>query len=58
MKVLGLDGEIAIVGEAADVEVYNMGGALIAKGNLERISCPQGIYVVKVDGNVQKVIVK
>ena len=58
VKVLGLDGEIAIVGEAADVEVYNMGGALIAKGNLERISCPQGIYVVKVDGNVQKVIVK
>lgn len=58
VKMLGLDGEIAIVGEAADVEVYNMGGALIAKGNLERISCPQGIYVVKVDGNVQKVIVK
>lgn len=58
VKVLGLDGEIAIMGEAADVEVYNMGGALIAKGNLERISCPQGIYVVKVDGNVQKVIVK
>ena len=58
VKVLGLDGEIAIVDEAADVEVYNMGGALIAKGNLERISCPQGIYVVKVDGNVQKVIVK
>ena len=58
VKVLGLDGEIAIVGEAADVEVYNMGGALIAKGNLERVSCPQGIYVVKVDGNVQKVIVK
>lgn len=58
VKVLGLDGEIAIMGEAADVEVYSLSGALIAKGNLERISCPQGIYVVKVDGNVQKVIVK
>lgn len=58
VKVLGLDGEIAIVGEAADVEVYSLSGAVVAKGNLERISCPQGIYVVKVDGNVQKVIVK
>lgn len=58
VKVLGLDGEIAIVGEAADVEVYNMGGALIAKGNLERISCPQGVYIVKVNGEAQKVIVK
>ena len=58
VKVLGLDGEIAIVGEAADVEVYSLSGAVVAKGNLERVSCPQGIYVVKVDGNVQKVIVK
>lgn len=58
VKVLGLDGEIAIVGEAADVEVYNMGGALIAKGNLTSINCAAGVYIVKVDGNAQKVIVK
>ncbi len=58
VKVLGLDGEIAIVGEAADVEVYNMGGALIAKGNLTSIDCAAGVYIVKVDGNAQKVIVK
>lgn len=58
VKVLGLDGEIAIMGEAADVEVYNMGGALVAKGNLNRVSCPQGVYIVKVNGEAQKVIVK
>lgn len=58
VKVLGLDGEIAIVGEASDVEVYNMGGALIAKGNLTSIDCAAGVYIVKVDGNAQKVIVK
>lgn len=58
VKVLGLDGEIAIMGEAANVEVYNMGGALVAKGNLNRVSCPQGVYIVKVNGEAQKVIVK
>lgn len=55
---VGLDGRIAIMGEAADVEVYNMGGALIAKGNLNEVNCAAGAYIVKVDGKAQKVIVK
>lgn len=55
---VGLDGRIAIMGEAADVEVYNMGGALIAKGNLNEVNCAAGAYIVKVDGKTQKVIVK
>ena len=58
VKAIGLDGRIAIIGEAADVEVFNMGGALIAKGNLNEVNCQAGAYIVKVDGNVQKVIVK
>lgn len=58
VKAIGLDGRIAIIGEAADVEVYNMGGALIAKGNLNEVNCQAGAYIVKVDGEAQKVIVK
>lgn len=58
VKAIGLDGRIAIMGEAADVEVYNMGGALIAKGNLNEVNCQAGAYIVKVDGEAQKVIVK
>lgn len=58
VKAIGLDGRIAIIGEAADVEVFNMGGALIAKGNLNEVNCQAGAYIVKVDGEAQKVIVK
>lgn len=57
-KAIGGDGEIIIVGDANDVEVYNIAGALIEKGDLTNIACSTGIYVVKVDGKAQKVIVK
>ncbi len=57
-RAIGLDGEIAIIGNATDVEVYTIGGALMSKGEVENIPCAAGIYIVKVDGKAQKVIVK
>ena len=57
-KAIGGNGEIVIVGEASNVEVYNIAGALVEEGNLTNIPCATGIYVVKVDGKAQKVIVK
>lgn len=52
-KVYGASGRIVIVGEYDNVEVYNMAG--MRMGSLEVTS---GIYIVNVDGQVHKVIVK
>ena len=51
------DGTITIVGEAATVEVYTVGGALVA-ADAEAVTCPAGVYVVVIDGTAHKVIVK
>lgn len=58
VKVIGVDGGIVVAGDAADVEVYTIGGALVGKAETTRIDCAAGIYIVKVDGTVHKVIVK
>ena len=56
-KVIGGIGKISIIGDADSIEVFTSGGALISK-NQNTVSCAAGIYLVKVDGNVTKVIVK
>ena len=56
-KVVGGNGEINIIGLANSIEVFTTGGTLISKDQ-NKVSCPAGIYLVKVDGNVTKVIVK
>ena len=52
------DGRILIVGNADNVEVYNIGGSVVAKGNLTEVTCPQGVYIVRIDGKAHKVVVK
>lgn len=53
-KVYGLSGAIAIEGDYADVQVYTIGGQPV--GRTEGLAA--GIYVVRVDGAVSKVVVK
>lgn len=57
-RAVGLVGAISIVGDASNVEVYTIGGSLVSKGDASRIECQSGVYIVKVDGSLQKVIVK
>lgn len=52
------DGRIVIAGDADNVEVYNIGGCVVAKGNLTEVTCPQGVYIVRIDGKSHKVVVK
>lgn len=56
-EVIAGIGEINIVGEAEVIEVYNASGMLISRGETE-ISCSAGIYIVNIDGNVTKVVVR
>lgn len=48
---------IKILGNAQSIEIYTVGGVLIAK-DCQEITCQAGIYLVKVDGEVKKVIVR
>ncbi len=50
-------GYIEILGDAQSIEVYDMQGVLISQDETY-ISCPAGVYLVRVDGNVSKVVVK
>lgn len=56
-KAVGGIGEILIDGEYKDVQVYSINGTLISRGE-KHLSCPAGLYIVRMDGNSQKVIVK
>lgn len=51
------DGEITIVGDAGEVNVYTTSGMLIAS-DIETVSCPAGVYIVVIDGEAHKVLVK
>lgn len=53
VKVYGGNGEIIIDGEYNNAEVYSISGQKFATLNV-----PAGLYIVNVDGNVSKVIVK
>ena len=55
--VMGGKGEIIIEGEASSIEIYTTGGVLVSRNN-DNVKCVPGIYIVKTDGNVTKVIVK
>ena len=55
--VIGGNGEINIQGEVSAIEVYSLSGVLVSK-NETSVKCAPGIYIVKADGNVTKVIVK
>ena len=56
-KVVANHGEINVIGNDNSVEVYNVGGILISKDEMN-VKCNAGIYLVKVDGKVSKVIVR
>jgi len=55
VTVVGGQGEIRVSG-AADVAVFTMSGALAGRG--QNVKVPAGLYVVKADSKVTKVIVK
>ena len=55
--VIAGNGYIEILGEAQSIEVYDMQGNMISQ-NEAYISCQAGIYLVRVDEIVTKVIVK
>ena len=59
VKVIAGQGSIAIVGEAESVSVYNMAGqAFVVNAKVDFVEVPAGLYVVVVDGEAQKVIVR
>lgn len=59
VKVIAGQGSIAIVGEAESVSVYNMAGqAFAVNAQVDFVEVPAGIYVVVVDGEAQKVVVR
>ena len=50
-------GYIEISGDAQSIEVYDMQGMLISE-NETYVSCNAGVYLVRVDGKVTKVVIK
>ena len=56
-KVVGGNGEINVIGEASQIEVYTLGGALVSKGEAN-VKCASGCYIVVVDKKATKVVVK
>jgi hypothetical protein len=56
-KVIGRNGEITVTGANGNIEVYTASGALISTGTAN-VNCAPGLYIVKVNGQATKVIVK
>lgn len=56
-KVIAGKGNIRIDGNANNIQIYNIGGAMISQNRCS-IECQPGIYIVKVNGIAKKVIVK
>ena len=56
-QVIAGVGVINVVGEAETVEVYSMSGALVSAGETS-VECAPGVYLVRVDRNVTKVVVR
>ncbi len=52
-KVYGGQGEIVVDGEYSNINVYSISGQ-----EYNSLQVPAGLYIVKIDGNTQKVIVK
>lgn len=55
--IIAQNGSICITGDYSTATVYNIGGVMVAKDQ-SIVNCPAGIYIVKVDGKANKVIVK
>lgn len=55
--VIGGEGFIEVAGDAENVEVYTIAGALVSAGQ-KSVECAAGIYIVNVDGNATKVVVR
>ena len=55
-SVSGNGGRIAVSGEARSIEIYGINGMLLAR-NKRELACPAGIYIVRIDGTAQKLIV-
>lgn len=55
--VVAGEGTIFVLGEASNVEVYTVGGALVSK-NAAKVNVAAGMYIVKVNGKATKVVVK
>lgn len=56
-KVIGGNGVISVAGEAENVAVYTVSGALVSTGE-KTVECAAGLYIVNVDGVATKVLVK
>lgn len=56
-SVVAGDGVIRVIGEAASIEVYNASGVLVSRDESE-VYCAAGVYIVRIDGKVTKVVVK
>ena len=52
------DGAIHISGTAAAAAIYGIGGKLIYSGLGREVAVPFGVYVVKVENTVTKVLVR
>ena len=57
-RAYGTKGAIVVENNGATVEVYNAAGAAVARTNNSEINVAPGLYIVKVAGNTQKVLVK
>ncbi len=49
--------EISVVGDAENVRIYSIGGALVGVGT-SPVACTEGVYIVVIDGVAYKVMVK
>lgn len=57
LAIYTLNGEIHIDGLTADYQVYNMSGEMVYSGRESVLSLPRGIYMVVVEGDVEKVVI-
>ena len=55
-SVSGNGGRVTVSGEARSIEIYGINGMLLAR-NKRELACPAGIYIVRIDGTAQKLIV-
>lgn len=56
-QVIAGKGIINVIGEANSIEVYTITGILVSRNHTD-ITCDAGIYLVRVDGQTTKVVVK
>ena len=55
--IISSKGVIEVVGDTTNIEVYTIGGKMISQGK-SVITCSTGLYIVKANGKVARVIVK